>query len=169
VHEVDVRWLRILIPIAVVGLFFSLMVYEDQDRRLGEPFDPFDPKAVQDRLWFGDPLTPAEWVGELNLLAGLGYLAAGLGPRDRTRWSTIVVVFSIAAAAAAAGLAGLSYLVVTDGSSFPLSARGMQAILLGHAVALGALAVAWGRLRRAAVAVSAAEGRPGPERDESVV
>ena len=149
-REVDVLWLRILLPIVAIGLLVALAVYEDQARGPNEPFDPFDPYALRRRLWFGTPMTTAAWVGHLNQFSALGYLAAGLGPRGRMRWRGIVVVFSVAGVLVAAGVAGLVYLMVTDSASFPLTSGGLRALLACHAIGSGGLVAAWMQLRRAA-------------------
>jgi hypothetical protein len=150
-REVNVRWMRIVLAVAAVGLFASLAVYEDQARGPNEAFDPFDPKAIQDRIWFEDPITPAEWVGELNIVAGAAYLVAGFALRGRMRWRGIVTTLSIAGIAATAAMTGLVYLMVTDAPSFPVRSGGMRAILLCHGLGAGALAGGWMQLRRAAL------------------
>lgn len=150
-REVNVRWLRILMPVVAVGLFVAVLVYQDQERDHNEAFEPFDHRALRERIWFDDAVTPPEWVGQLNYLAAAGYVLVGLGLGGRVRWRAIVVMFCAVAAAATAALAGLAYLTVTDYDSFPLGAPGMQAIYLFHVVGGAALGAAWLQLRRAAL------------------
>jgi hypothetical protein len=149
-REVNVLWLRILVTVVAIALFVSLAVYGDHARGPNEPFDPFDPYALREWLWFGDPMTAAAWVGHLNQLSALAYLAAGLGPRGRMRWRGIVVVFTIAGVLVGAGVTGLVYLLVADPASFPVTNGGMLVILGSHALGSAGLLAAWMQLRRAA-------------------
>ena len=151
-REVNVRWMRIVLPLVALGLFVAVLTYEDRDRGLRETFDAFQPKALQDRIWFGDPMTPADWVGELNYLAVVAYLAPAFMLAGRIRWGGIVGVYSVVAVVAVAAAGGIVYLAATDAASFPVSSRGMQAILLFHTVGIGALVAGFGQLRRAALA-----------------
>lgn len=149
-REVNVLWLRILVTTVAIGLFVALGVYEDQARGLNETFEPFDPHALRSKLWFGDPMSTSAWIGQLNYLSVLGYVAAGLGPAGRIRWRGIVILFSIAAVLVVAGVTGLVYLMVTDSSSFPVTSGGLRAILACHAIGSGGLVGGWLQLRRVA-------------------
>jgi hypothetical protein len=150
-REVNVLWVRIFLPLVAVGLWFALATYQDAAPSPTEIFPPFDPQSVKDWLWFGEPFTRADRVGQVNFVAGATYALAGVSLIGRVRLRTIAVMFAIAASLAVAGAASLLYLAIVDSASFPLASSGMGLIFLFHALGLGGLAAAWWQLRRAAL------------------
>lgn len=147
-HEVNVRWLRVVIVVGVVFLLVSLVIYEDPVPGSGL-LGPLDPSIVRRKIWF-ERLHGPDWAAMFNGIAAVSYLLPAFALQGRVRWRGVIGVVLVTATLAAVGIALLVHLMVTDPESFPIGNAGMARILLGHAIAGGGVAVMWLQLRQAA-------------------